>query len=509
MVTADRQWVQWALALIGVGASLWLYRDTLTYLGDLFSTVETYGHWWLVVAISVCLCFWIARQRRSEPGRPMLWTAVPLLLISLVWLVGELSSTMVLQVTFLPLLLLGIVALTTGAGTARVLAFPLLYLYFTIPVWSYLGPLLQEVTIIVVFRLCGLLFGFPAFLDGDIVNVPAGSFVISEGCSGLHYTIVASAIAVLAAYLYIAGTARQIAFVLIAVLFSIVSNWIRVAALILIGQTTDMQHFLIQESHVGFGWILFTIFVLAPLAIFLLRFANSGEEAELSSCAGPDKGRPKRWHVGAAAALLLVVGFGPALSALINANSAQQPGKSLPATVGEWSRIEVETPDWVPVIAGAMSSGPFEYRNANASVQMSMQFIPGQRQGAELIGATNAIVPSDEWQVLADNTREWRPSDLSMTVPREAIVTDPHGVRHAVWYWYEVGGRLANSNLSAKYWQVVGAVEGKKSAYVFALLSECKPDCNKAILCLDRFLAEIEKNEFEVLVVASRGREFG
>src|SRR5690606_39451568 len=40
---------------------------------------------------------------------------------------------------------------------------------------------------------------------------------------------------------------------------SIVSNWIRVYSLILIGHYTRMQHYLIVEEHYYYGWAIFTV----------------------------------------------------------------------------------------------------------------------------------------------------------------------------------------------------------------------------------------------------------
>ena len=77
----------------------------------------------------------------------------------------------------------------------RCLWLPVLYAYFTIPVWDLLNPLLQWLSAFAVRGVLSLI-GLPVYFDGLHFQIPAGVFEIAGGCSGLHFFIVGAAIAV-------------------------------------------------------------------------------------------------------------------------------------------------------------------------------------------------------------------------------------------------------------------------------------------------------------------------
>jgi exosortase/archaeosortase family protein len=51
----------------------------------------------------------------------------------------------------------------------------------------------------------------------------------------------------------------------VAGLAAMVSNWIRIYTLILIGDATDMKHYVIAVSHDGYGWLVYVVFLLPVL----------------------------------------------------------------------------------------------------------------------------------------------------------------------------------------------------------------------------------------------------
>ena len=186
---------------------------------------------------------------------------VVLLASSVAWSVAWLAGIEVAHQALLPVLLLASVATFGGWRVARVAALPVGYLYFAIPVWDQVNGLLQQLTIVAVTGLLKLL-AIPAYIDGPYVHLGSGSFEIAGGCSGLHFFIVACAIAVLFGEQGRDTLRTRIKLVLIAGAMAMVMNWVRVATIIIAGYLTDMQSFLVKVDHYYFGWALFGVLLV-------------------------------------------------------------------------------------------------------------------------------------------------------------------------------------------------------------------------------------------------------
>ena len=97
----------------------------------------------------------------------------------------------------LPLLLFLAVLAAFGWGVARIVEFPLGYLYFAEPTWRILIGPLQSLTARVAV-LIGPLIGMPAVRSGILLHLPHGAtFEVTPLCSGVNYLVVGLAIAAL------------------------------------------------------------------------------------------------------------------------------------------------------------------------------------------------------------------------------------------------------------------------------------------------------------------------
>lgn len=154
--------------------------------------------------------------------------------------------------------------------------FPAAYLIFIVPVWGALITVLQNISTYVVTFLMGF-SGIPTYVEGQIITIPAGVFEIADGCSGLRYFIVSLAISSLFIFLYIKNTKKAILFISVAIAGALVTNWIRITALILIGEYTNMQSPL-MEDHNTFGWYLYI-----PFMVGLFYWGNKIADNDLFS----------------------------------------------------------------------------------------------------------------------------------------------------------------------------------------------------------------------------------
>jgi|TARA_R110002060_G_scaffold78053_2_gene90498 exosortase A len=152
------------------------------------------------------------------------------------------------------------------------------YLVFLLPMWGSLTSILQTVSVFSVEVIMGYT-GIPTFVEAPYVSIPAGTFEIADGCSGLRYLIVSLAISTLFSFLYIKNRKKALLFIFIAILGALLTNWIRITLLILIGHWTDMTHSLMND-HNSFGW-----YIYAPFMIGLFWFGNKISDHDLTNSA--------------------------------------------------------------------------------------------------------------------------------------------------------------------------------------------------------------------------------
>src|SRR4030095_13781243 len=185
-----------ALAALVAAGTLGLW-PTLVGLARIWLQMRDYHHGLLVVAVTLGWVFWRrgainASGVRAEPKALAL-----LAIVVLAWLVSYRANSELMQQLLIPIMLQLAVLAAFGRGIARLTFAPFAYLYFSIPVWEHLLPLLPSITAQVaetVLRLMGVV----THVDGHSVTIPEGTFDIVEGCSGKRYVVIGLAFATLA-----------------------------------------------------------------------------------------------------------------------------------------------------------------------------------------------------------------------------------------------------------------------------------------------------------------------
>jgi exosortase A len=514
------------LVLALASAALWpSLRSLVGYWED--TTNLTYTHGFMIAAI----CLWLVwRARGTLDGVPMQprWPAVPVVLVlSATWYLAWIAGIEVGHQLVVPLLLLATVAAALGLAAARAVAFPVGYLYFAIPVWSLVNDRLQSLTTFGVGLLTGVT-GLPAFVQGNHVHIPAGTFEIAGGCSGLHFFIVAIAIATLLGELDRDRLRTRVLLVVLAAIMAIVMNWFRVYGIILNGHLTDMNGFLVKVDHYYFGWALFGVMLLAffwiarrvkpapvaaappggrevqpagapapPIAADAIAagVAGAGKTGAEASCAG---------LFFAITVSIAAVAAGPALAAVVEAlpvGASAQP-LVLPPGRGGWTGPVPADAKWRPAYSTADAAALAGYDQAGATVLAYVNRYDRQGQGHEIVAAGNGILGSSGWDT--DDRRDASAGSGSAAIPyREISAAAPDGVRWVVGYFFVVGGRNFTSDLPSKLYYGVAAARGRPTSGVVAAAVRCAADCEAARATLGRFLGANAGSLASVIVEAS------
>lgn len=475
---------------IAFGLTLAFFWPTLWSFGG---TWERYGmsHGWLIAG----LVGWLAWRDRADllkgpGGDPLL--LIPLVGLSLLWLLAVIAHVQLVHQVILVALMGCWGLLIFGWRSARTLGVLAATFLLGLPLWDVLVPLLRSLTTLASGSIVRLL-GIPAEIEGDWIHIAAGTFIIEDGCAGLNYLLSGVVVGAVYAHVLVRGGWAQLAVLCTAGAFSIIGNWLRVVALIVIGHMTDMQSGL-MTSHHGFGWLVFT----ASLVPFFLvaRWIDkraSRTPAGLHADPGPAEmdaradappaplggiGRVRRAGMASGFAVL-----GPALFFMIGALPAVDPGQisvaDLPGGT-EWELTDSsgQRPfDWRPAYQGAEQHEVLRFTNGSAHIYGDRFIYREQRQGAKLIGYPNRIAESSD---LLDE-RVVGPIDQAGTRwVRQAVVRTPQGPV-LTWYWYRVGGVDAFSRVHAKALEVPAFLTRRRASELIAFTAACDAeDCRSA-----------------------------
>ena len=438
------------------------------------SILRTYTHGYLIVAIVLWL-LWRGRTRWSlVPARMSVLGLIMLIGTSLAWLVAFRAGLQIVHQALLPLIVTAAVLTCFGAAVTWRMRLPLAYLYFAIPVWDAVNPLLQSASAFAV-RVLLRLVGIPAFFQGNTFQMPAGAFEIAGGCSGLHFFIVALAIAVLYGELNRDTLATRSKLVVLAGLLAMLANWVRIFVIAIAGQMTGMQHYLVTGEHVTFGWGVFAVM----MAIFFLT-VRRWPVPSTADDAGPVVRQPAIPMVGAGCALAGLM-LGPLWNLIDGQQTAVTPPATLAAVSG-WEARPVLDSSWHPVFQGADLQAHSEYQSGGDDVETYTALYSEQRQGKEVVSHDNSVLG-----VTLRATAVTLPAAPKPWAQLEG--RDEQGARWLVWYTYRIGEQRQSSGLRAQLAYGIRSLFDDPTASVLALRIRCLTDCTGAQAVLTRFAA--------------------
>ena len=472
--------------MAAVGLLLWFCVPTISSLHRLWLGYN-YSHGYIVLGLAALLLIRELRRAPLEPLDPS-WAGLAFFVAAVALAVlGHGSTTMLVLHAIAPALLASFVWALCGTKNARRLAPSLAYLYFAIPVWDLVTPALQHLTVSVVsawIRVAGV----PAYIEGNFIHLPSGSFEVEGGCAGLRYAMVALALAAFTNLWHRRPPASSMLMVSAALLLALFSNWLRVFTIVVAGYLTDMQHFLIARDHDDFGWLLFVFVCAAPL-VWLNRTLQPGRQGSPTPTAAADSAMPLgRGKPIVAFAACAFLGLGIWLNDRFSAEDASPVGVlalRAPEVAG-WQRIG----DWDdvrrPLFAGPRAETAVWYADDDARIGAYMAHYASQRQEAELVYSGNKP-EGERGRILADRPIALTVASGSQLPFVELEVADPGGERRLVWVGLRVAGETASSRLAAKALQLAAGLHGRHDAEAIVLTATCSPDCARARSALSRF----------------------
>lgn len=475
-----------ALAVLGV-ATVVAFWPSIAWISNEWATGSNIvGHGILLAAVSLFLLIRSARQLNVDAVSNCWWALPLVLLLSLTWLLGHVADVVLVHTSAIPLLLLAGILTVLGRSVTQQLAFSILYIFFALPIWEHMRFVFQALTVEVVQILIKIV-GIAALIDGSTIRIPAGTFGVARGCSGINFIVIALALAALYGHLFYKSWRARWILLGVAFVFALITNWVRVAGLIVIGDLTDMQSPIIHD-HESFGWILFGIALLALFGIANRLGDSSGSTEEYRN---PDLANTDEFRAWPATlAVICALAVGPAWAAIISERNAMPVAATivLPEARSQWLGPQNTASDWQPEFAGASREALAKYDSDSGSVWLYNNVYLVQDQDRELVNMHNDIAG----YFRTESAREFSlPIEGSINLNARDVVASNGGLRWRIWSWYEIDGHRESNNAKAKLKQALATLKGRPEAGTVAVATPCLGDCKQAGLRLGEFLQSV------------------
>jgi exosortase A len=473
-----------AITVVVLGFVLF-WPTTLSLVEQWEDTVRrSYTHGYLIVVLTL----WLLWRNRSAWAavelRPNVFACIAVIVASIVWLIAYRAGVRIAHQALLPAMIFGAFTACYGVAAARRNLLPFGFLYFAIPLWDALNPLLQSASTFAV-RMLLRIAGIPAYFSGNTFTLPAGSLEIAGGCSGLHFFIVGLAIAVLYGEMNRDSLRTRVKLVALAALLAMLTNWIRIFIIAIAAHVTDMQHYLVREEHLSFGWMMF----VGTMVIFFLiarRWPVQSAPVAESNASSPQTGAIA-WN-GAAMALASLLVAPTWLLADSNVVPAEHVPDLMPLRVGGWSTESLARRDWQPVFIGADLIQRAAYARGERSVEGFAALYVDQHQGKELVDMDNSV--------LGENLNVRRhPASADAEPWTEIEAADSRGDRWLVWYAYLLDRQWYAKTLPMQIQYGVRSLTSAPLSAVVAFRTPCAgEDCSAARETLRRFTASMKRS---------------
>ena len=165
-----------------------------------------------------------------------------------------------------------------GLESSRRALFPLLFLFFMVPVPGFLMD-----RVILLLQICSAevsywifkLTGVPIFREGFTFHLPGLSVEVAKQCGGIRSSLVLFIVSVLAGHMFLSSWRRKVILSLWILPITIVKNAIRIVTLTLLGVYVDPR--ILDSTLHQRGGIPFFIVALSLLGVvlwFLRRFES-------------------------------------------------------------------------------------------------------------------------------------------------------------------------------------------------------------------------------------------
>ena len=455
---ADARVGMWVVGLFFL-ALLYVYHATVLSMVAIWARSETFAHGFLILPISLWLIY--IRWDEIAPVRPQpnLLLSAFLLPVGLVWLVAAVVDVQVLQQLALVAMVIVGTWSVLGIRLGRMLAFPLLFLFFAVPMGEGLIAPMMEYTATSTVWLIEMT-GIPVYREGLHFTLPSGRWSVVEACSGVRYIIASVTVGTLYAYLTYRSIWRRALFILVSAIVPVFANSARAYIIVMLGHLSDMS-IATGADHLVYGWVFFGLVVF--LLFWLGSFFREDQQTETRGAVTSEQDISAVTHttVGIVVAGLVAVAAAAvaplmATTVIAEKGGVQRQSLDLPDAAGAWKPVRGSSWRWLPPSRLAGQRSAF-YQRDGVVTGLYVQFDDGLFENAEVVGSSGLFTLEDSWERVL-----WQ-GKYNVDLPGGPIQVDEaqlrgRGSELLVWSWYLVGSVSTSNSYEAKILQLKTSV---------------------------------------------------
>jgi exosortase len=231
--------------------ALWATSFYPVYPGLLWSWFNHSNNSHGVLVPFITLYFiWQKRKDLRSAEISSSWWGMLILAVTLgFYLLGYLGGIALVMRLSLVSSICGLVLYVLGRQTFRILLFPLLFLFFMVPVPDSIETLIAFPLQLFATKVSAALIGFlsiPAYREGNMLYFAQTQLEVAEACSGIRSMISLTMLSVIFVYLTPRGWRVRIVILLSAIPIALAANILRVSG------TGVLAHFFGSGVAVGF-----------------------------------------------------------------------------------------------------------------------------------------------------------------------------------------------------------------------------------------------------------------
>lgn len=455
------------------------YYQGISTAINVWTVSEIFNHCFLVIPGACFLIYQKREQLAQQAFSANYWLLIPFIGTIILYTFGYVGDIRLLMhiATFVSLPLL--IWLVIGNNAAKIIAFPLYFMLFSIPIGEQLIPFLQELTTDLAVPLIEMT-GVPIYRNGLYLDIPEGRFLVAEACSGISFLVASIVFGNVYAYISFRTLPKQIFFILISLFVPIIANALRVYGIVLTAHLTDMEY-AAGADHLIYGGVFYAI-VLFLLIFIGERFRD--QSITLHKTTQPNKTKAyeqsKPWQVIATVLILFIMQF----SWLSSIEKNKSTVKSTPIIniVPLNNNIQQKKlVKWQPSfpLATETQQGVI-WLNKNTSIDF---FIAAYASGeGELISSLNQLYDAKRWSLV--DTSSITLKDGKQKVSLTQLIS-PQGEKRMIIHWYQLSNETFTSKIKIKLYQTFNLLLGQvdnSSLVAFSVQSNDSSTQNELLL---------------------------
>ena len=455
----------WMLPAVAVFiVVVWTFWASLSGLYDQWMNNDDYSHGLLILPISLFL-IWEKRKELLSLTPKMDWRGLLVMTVAIcLYIAGELGAELFTIRASVITLFIGAMWWIYGYPVIRLLAFPLLLLYFMLPLPGFvhrnLTFPLQIIASTVSVEILNTL-GFLAYREGNIIDMGFSQFQVVEACNGLRFILPLLVLGVIFAFSRPMAWWKRIVLVAITVPLALGTNVVRIAG------TGILANYFGSEVAQGFfhdfsGWAVFMVcfIIFVIIAVILSRLPGKPRERIRPKTDSTMPINLKR-HLTATVVALAICFVSPMVVGVLGNVSPMALKKDLNTfplelggRTGEKARMDAEM--WERV--GGQEYTIIDYRQAGKSpINFYTAYYEYQKKAGDFIHSPRLCLPGAGWHIQSNRVRTLKTNENTAYGGRlkiNELVIEKSGYRQLVYFWYQGRDRNFTSEWAAKFYMV-------------------------------------------------------